>query len=104
MGVDGRVKAKGELVDMLRFVDGTALLAESELYLSAFFERIEAALGNRYNMKINNGKTTMFVVKQQGVHNPGVLAGQPLENVEEFIYLGSKITPDRRRKKDMVCW
>lgn len=48
-------------------------------------EGMEVTLGNRYKVQINKGKTKMLVMRMQGMHTQGILAGEPLENVEKFI-------------------
>jgi ribosome-interacting GTPase 1 len=82
-------------ISTIRFADDIVIISESENNLNEMLIEMERVLVNRYNMKINRNKTKVMVCgrKISGKMNI-VLGNQILGEVEEFCYLGSKITKD----------
>jgi len=54
-------------------------------------------------MKINQRKTKILICSKQQIYANITLDGIPLEAVQSFTYLGSKITSDGKSHTDIVC-
>lgn len=89
-------------IDMLRFVDDIAIIAENEEDLQTILRYMEGTLLNEINMKINTKKTKVLVCSRNRkirarIHMQN---NQEIEQVEEFAYLGSIISEDGRSKRN----
>jgi hypothetical protein len=96
------IRSHGERIPMIRVAGDIAIISESEKDLNETLIDMERVLVNRYNMKINRNKTKVMVCgrKISGKMNV-VLGNQTLGEVEEFCYLGSKITKDGMCQKEI---
>lgn len=63
---------------------------------------LEATLTDQYNMKINKVKTKILVLSKHRAKDNMALNRHLLENVEEFAYAGSKITPNGRKRREVT--
>jgi len=54
------VRINDERIDMLRFADDIAIIAENEEDLQNILEIINLIMKNEYNMKINKAKTKVL--------------------------------------------
>lgn len=95
------IRMLGEKIDMVRYADDIALVAESEEELAEALHAMENVL-IAYNMKINKSKTKVMVVSTDENKTTNIqLNGTPLNNVRTFPYLGSKITSDGRASQEI---
>ena len=97
----GGVKINGLKINMIRFADDIAILAESKEELTVMLELMDKTLNANYNMKINTGKTKILVISKHGTRVEIKMNGKKLENVKEFRYLGSLITCDGRCRNEI---
>ena len=88
---------------MLRYADDiVALIADTEKDLKKTLTNMERTMA-RCPLKINKKKTKILVCSKRGEAKTNINLGkQKLEEVEEFSYLGSRITNDGRSKKEIV--
>ncbi|KAF2880795.1 hypothetical protein ILUMI_25378 [Ignelater luminosus] len=94
------IKIHGEKVEMLCYVDDTALLAENERDLKEALNQLQTVLKESYDIKINHTKTRIIVCgKQRQDYTRIRLEDQVIDEVNEFCYLGSTITTDGRCKQ-----
>lgn len=95
------VKMNGREIDMLRFTDDIAVIAENEEDLQKMLRCMEETMLNELNMKINMKKTKLFVYSRDRnfrarIHLPN---NQEIEQVEEFAYLRIIISKDGRNNE-----
>ena len=81
------IKIAGRNINNLRNADGTTLMAESEEELKSLLMKVKEE-SEKVGLKLN-------------IQNTKIMASGPItsweidgETVEDFIFLGSKITPD----------
>ena len=94
------IRIQGENVSMIRFADDIALLAENEEALEASLQEMASILRD-YGMKINKKKTKVLVSSKGVDRIPIRFEGEYLQRVEEFSYLGSKISSDCKCKGEI---
>jgi hypothetical protein len=95
------IRIHGERIPMIRFAD-ILIISESEKDLNEMLIEMERILVNRYNMKINRNKTKVMACGRKiSVKMNIVLGNQIWGEVEEFCYLGSKITKDVKCQKEI---
>ncbi|XP_021916640.1 uncharacterized protein LOC110828330 [Zootermopsis nevadensis] len=97
-----RVCIQGEKVDMLRFADDIAVLAENLQDLVATLAEMESTLSTTYNLNINKEKTKILVVSKHGMQAHCSLGSERLENMESFTYLGCRLSSDERSKAEVI--
>ena len=75
------------------------MLAGSESDLQRMMDRLNMVSAN-YNMKINTKRTTLLRVSKgsESDNEDRVVAGEIIEQVKEFCYLGSMISDDATEK------
>ncbi|VVC34843.1 Endonuclease/exonuclease/phosphatase,Reverse transcriptase domain [Cinara cedri] len=98
------IKINGRKIDMLRFADDIAVIAENEEDLQRMLRYMEETLLNELSTKINTQKTKVLVCSRNNnittrIH---LQNNQEIKQVEEFAYLGSIISKDGRSKKEIV--
>jgi len=98
------IKINGRKIDMLRFADDIAVIAENEEELQRMLRCMEETLLNELSMKINTQKTKVLVCSRNNnittrIH---LQNNQEIKQVEEFSYLGSIVSKDGRSKKEIV--
>ena len=90
---DDGVSIGGRRISNLRYADDTGITTESERELQILANRVHEE-GKHFGMKMNIKKTKTMVISRK-VETPKVnitLDGQPVEQVERFVYLGQLIT------------
>lgn len=93
-------------MQMLRFTDDVAMLADSEENLKGMLPNLECfdkTVKQEYNMKINMTKTKILVCSRQYIKSNIRINNITLERVNNFTYLGSKVTSDRKSTTDINC-
>lgn len=88
------------LVQMLRFADDIALIAESEEALGNMLTKMNDSC-KEYKMKINKSKTKILICSKQESLSNITIENEKLETVQCYTYLGSKITHDGRSEMDI---
>ena len=78
---------------MLRFANNIALLVNTERELEKALNVTKAVLNN-YNMKVNRGKTKAIACRKKRLNIK--TGNEKIGKINEFCYLGSKITRDGR--------
>ena len=76
-------------INNLRYADDTTLMAESEELKSLLMKVKEES--EKVGLKLNIQKTKIMAF---GIITPWLIDGKTVETVADFIFLGSKITPD----------
>ncbi|KAL4152963.1 hypothetical protein QTP88_000796 [Uroleucon formosanum] len=88
------IKIGGQIVSMIRFADDIVVIAESEGDIQRAAEEMDEMLRTS-EMKINSKETNILVcARDPKVRTDVYIGNQKLEQVEEMVYLGSKITYD----------
>jgi len=94
-GFSGGFRIGGKTISNLRYADDIVLLATSPDNYSSW--RVVLKGWQKYNMLINATKTK--VMANNGCVLEISVDGRKLEQVDSFMYLGSKVTSDA----DCVC-
>uniref|UniRef100_A0A023G885 Putative jockey ele1 orf2-h 1e-120-j 4 n=1 Tax=Amblyomma triste TaxID=251400 RepID=A0A023G885_AMBTT len=84
------VKIAGKRINNLRYADDTTLMAESEVELKRLLMRIQEE-SEKFELKLNIKKTKTMAscpIKSWSIK------GQEVGAVTDFLFLGSKITPE----------
>jgi len=102
--MDVGVTIQDEKVDMLRFADDIVVLAENKDELERFLNEMDTVLKENYSVNVNRNKTEVMVCGKTVIETPKIrLRNEELQEVEEFCYLGSKITKVGRSTKETKC-
>lgn len=98
------IKVNGYRIDMLRFADDIAIIAENEKDLKTLLETLEQVMEKDLHMKINTKKTKVLVCSRYNSIRTSIKLkdGENIEQVEDFMYLGSTISSDGRCKKEII--
>ena len=83
------IKIAGRNISNLRYADDTTLMAESE-ELKSFLMKVKEE-SEKVDLKLNIQKTKIMA---SGPITSWQIDGETMETVTDFIFLGSKITPD----------
>ena len=83
------IKIAGRSINNLRYADYTTLMAESEELKSLLMKVKEES--EKVGLKLNIQKTKIMA---SGLITSWQIAGETMEVVTDFIFLGSKITED----------
>ena len=95
------IKVGGAVVKAIRFADDQAMVAETQKGLQEIMYMLNET-SKDYNMKINMKKTkVMRISREEGGKLSILIDGHKLEQVEQFVYLGSMITEDGRCNKEI---
>ncbi|NNK27532.1 MAG: RNA-directed DNA polymerase, partial [Flavobacteriaceae bacterium] len=97
------VQIGGHNITNLRFADDTALLAESEEELQEIVTLVNERSMVK-GLKMNVKKTKVMVVRRNTktkVNVKIIVNGEPLEQVEKFVYLGQLFTADGRCEEEV---
>ena len=84
------IKTARRNTNNLRYADDTTLMAESEEELKSLFMKAEEE-SEKAGLKLNIQKTKIMA---SGPITSWQTDGKTMETVTDFIFLGSKITPD----------
>ena len=80
-------------INNLRFADDIDLIEDTCETVQDSVRLLNDA-GNRAELKVNIGKTKAMVFGREEMANEIIVGYQKVENVEEFVYLGSLLTWD----------
>ena len=94
------ISVQGERINNLRFADDVDLLEEDFDTLQKNVEALERA-GEKANLKINIGKTKTMAFGEEELENNIKIREENVENVTEFVYLGSLFTSDNNCTKEI---
>jgi hypothetical protein len=99
----GDFKAEEQIISMVRYADDLVLLAKEETILQTMTDKL-IEVGRGYGMEINVEKTKTMRISRQPTQLQIKRDKKPLENTEEFNYLGSMITNDARCTREIKAW
>ena len=88
--LEGRIKITRRNAINLRYADDTTLMRESREKLKSLFMRVKVE-GEKAGLKLNIQKTKIMA---SGPITLKQIEGEKVEEVMDFIFLGSKITAD----------
>src|SRR5207253_4111094 len=96
------ISVQGEMINNLRFADDIDLVEESSVALHNCVKllneaRIEAGL------RFNIGKTKTMIFGKEDIEQQIEVLNSRIENVKEFVYLGSVLTWDNDCSKDITA-
>ncbi len=100
-GMDG-FKIGGTVINNLRYADDTVIIAESEQQLQHLID-VVVDESEKKGLYLNSSKSFTMVFSKSPI-NPKcniTVHGNPLEQVQSFIYLGSMFTSDARCEKEI---
>ena len=84
------IKIAGRNINNLRYADDTTLMAESEEELKSLLVKVKEK-SEKVGLKLNIQKTKIMA---SGLITSWEIDGETMETVADFIFWGSKITPD----------
>ena len=84
------IKIAGRNINNLRYAGDTSLMAESEKELKSLLRKVKED-SEKACLKVNIQKTKIMA---SGAIASCQVAGETMETVTDFIFLGSKITAD----------
>ena len=84
------IKIVGRNINNLRYVDNTTIMAEIEEELKSLLMKVKEE-SEKVDLKLNIQKTKIMV---SGPITSWKIDGETVETVSDFIFWGSKITPD----------
>jgi len=96
------ISIQGEMINNLRFADDIDLIEEDFDVLQESIHTLNEA-GNRYGLKIHVEKTKTMVFGSEQIGRNIVIGDRQIENVKEFVYLGSLLTWDNDCTKDIIA-
>ena len=85
-----RIKIAGRNINNLRYADDTTLMAESEEELKSLLKKVKKESG-KISLKLNIQKTKIMAFSPI---TSWQIDGKTVETVDDFVFLGSKITAD----------
>ncbi len=85
------ISVHGYKINNLKFADDIVLLEEDRVELQGNLDRINEA-GEAAALQINIEKTMTMVFGQEDIEEEMEIRGKSIENVTEFVYLGSLLT------------
>ena len=84
------IKIARRSIDNLRYADDTILMAEAEEELNSLLMRVKEE-SEKADVKLNMKKAKIMA---SGPITSWQIVGEKVERVEDFLFLGSKITAD----------
>ena len=84
------IKVAGRNINNLRYADDTTLMAENRQELKSLLIIMQEE-SEKVGLKLNIQKTKIMA---SVLTTPWQIDGETVETVTDFIFLGSKITPD----------
>ena len=88
------IKVNWVRIQMLRFADNIAIIAQDEINLKRALESLDDILKSNYKMKINRKKTEVMVWSKDFENMNIKMNDNALKQVPKCKYLGSIITED----------
>jgi len=98
--VDAGVAISGQVINNLRFADDIDLIAESPQQLQDITNKVHES-SKRFGLKINEKKTKTMTIGKTHEEIRILLDNIQLEQVTNFVYLGSQITEDAECEQDI---
>jgi len=98
--VKGEVAVDGLTINNLRFAGDIDLVSESPQQLQKLTTEVNKS-SKRFGLRINEQKTKTMVIGKKHEDINIQLWNSTLEQVEDFVYLGSLLTEDEKCEKDM---
>jgi hypothetical protein len=90
-----RIKINGQKINMLRFANDIALIAESKEDLAQLFKAMDKTFEKELKMRINLKKTNVLVCERENNTRIQIkIRNQTIEKIDKFTYLGSAISKD----------
>ncbi|XP_072025202.1 uncharacterized protein [Amphiura filiformis] len=84
-------KVQGQYINNLRFADDNVLLAETKEDLQFLVTRFDT-FSKKFGLTINISNTEVQVINREKVQLDILIGGEPLKQVEDFVYLGGVIS------------
>ena len=84
------IKVAGRNINNFRYADDATLMAESEEELKSLLMKVKEE-NEKFGLKLNIQKTKIMA---SAPITSWEIDGETVETVSDFIFLGSKITPD----------
>ena len=91
------IKIAGRNINNLRYADDTTPMAESEEGLKSLWIKVKEE-SEKVGLKVNIQKTKIMA---SGPITSWQIDGETVETVTDFVFLGSKITADGDRSRDI---
>ena len=88
--VQARIKTAGRNINNLRYAHDTTLMEESEEELKSLLMKVKEK-NEKAGLKLNSQKAKIMA---SGPITSWQIDGKTMDTVTDFIFLGSKITPD----------
>ena len=99
------ITINGININNLRYVDDTALIADSEEKLQKLVDVVKEC-SSEAGLDMNAKKTKTMVVSKHPERDKTIdikIDGETLEQVDQFKYLGTQVTDDARTEKELNC-
>ena len=97
---EGGVRIAGEIINNIRFADDIVLIGETEEEVRQMLNAVEE-MCRKYKLEINADKTKIMKIGREREVLHVSLAGEPLEEVTSFKYLGHYFTQDMNHYKPL---
>ena len=94
------IKVNGVRIQMLRFADDIAIVAQDEINLKRALESLDNILKSNYKMKINRKKVTVCFKDFENINIK--MDDNALKQVSKFKCLGSVITEVGENEEDVI--
>ncbi len=94
------ISVHGYKINNLKFSDDIVLVEEDRVELQGNLDRINEA-GEAAELQINIERTMTVVFGQENIEEEMEIRGRSIENVTEFVYLGSLMTWDNDCNKEI---
>jgi len=88
------------LVNELRYADDTVLITNSDLELTELLKRV-GETSEKFGLNLNIKKTNVMAISRTGLPCDVSYKGEKVEEVSSFVYLGTLITNDGRKRGDV---
>lgn len=98
------IDINGHNIHSIRFADDIALVGRTAEEMNNMLNVLSIAL-DKYKLKINANKTKLMIVQKEQNTLPNeniMLSNTPIQQVQEFCYLGSYISFDNQTKTDVI--
>ena len=96
------IKVSGKRIQMQRFADDTAIIAQDEVNLKRAPESLHGILKSNYKMKINREKTEVMVCSKDPENINIKKDENAVKQVPKFKYLDSIFTEDGKTKEEIM--
>ena len=90
----------GQIIQTVKYADDLALMSKEETVLQSMIDKL-IEIGRCYGMEMNVEKTKVMRISRQPSPVTIMISQKQLENLEFFNYLGSMLTNDGRRTREI---